>query len=234
MIELVVFDMSGTTVADDGHVVAAFQDALRDCQVSVTEADLQPWRGASKRQVLRVFVEGHWGVGTQGNDQRVEDAYAAFRSSLEAAYAGAGVRPIPGAESTFDWLRGRGIKIALTTGFYRRVADIILVSLGWMTEVIDASVCSDDVARGRPAPDMILRAMGATGVADPRRVAKVGDTVLDLEAGQSAGAGLLVGVLTGSGTREQLEAVERARVVPGVPDLPPLLATWTVSEPDDC
>lgn len=233
MIELVVFDMSGTTVADSGQVVAAFQDALGRFQIDVTEADLQPWRGASKRQVLRAFIESHWGIQAQGNDLRVDDAYAVFRSSLEAGYAGAGVQPVSGTESTFAWLRGRGIKIALTTGFYRRVTNLILESLGWMTDTIDASVCSEDVAQGRPAPDMIFRAMQAAGVTDVRRVVKVGDTVLDLQAGQNAGTGLLVGVLSGSATQEQLVVVEDVVVLPSVEDLPLLLESVTGSEPDN-
>ena len=223
MIELVVFDTSGTTVEDGGLVLDAFLEALGQQQVTVTESELQPWRGASKRQVLRVFIERQWGPQSTGIDQRVEDAYAAFRSSLEQGYARADVRPVPGAEETFTWLRARGIKIALTTGFYRRVTDLILGRVGWPTGALDASICSDDVAQGRPAPYMIFRAMEATGVTGVRRVAKVGDTVLDLQAGQNAGAGLLVGVLSGSGSREQLASVEGARIISSVGDLPQLL-----------
>ena len=229
MIELVVFDMAGTTVEDGGQVASAFRDALGQQQVAVTEAELRPWRGASKRQVLRAFIEEKWGSQAAGNDQRVEDAYAAFRSSLEAGYAGAGVRAIPGAEATFARLRAHGIKIALTTGFYRQVADLILAQLGWDNGVIDASICSDEVAQGRPAPDMIYRAMESTNVSDVKRVAKVGDTLLDLQAGQNAGVGLLVGVLSGSGVEAQLAGIERARVVSSVADLPQLLAQATAA-----
>ncbi len=90
MIELLVFDTAGTTVADGGQVFNAFRDALGQQQIVVTEADLQPWRGASKRSVLRAFVEQRWGSHSSGNDQRVEDAYAAFQSSLEEGFGRAG------------------------------------------------------------------------------------------------------------------------------------------------
>ncbi len=223
MIELVVFDTAGTTVEDGGQVFNAFRDALGRQQIAVTEADLRPWRGASKRSVLRAFVERQWGPQAAGNDQRVEEAYAVFQSSLEQGFGRADLRPIPGTGATFEWLRARGIKIALTTGFYRRVADPILERMGWTNGAIDASICSDDVAQGRPAPYMIFRAMEATGALDVRRVAKVGDTLLDLQAGRNAGAGLLVGVLSGSGTREALERVEGARIMASVADLPALL-----------
>lgn len=219
---MVVLDMSGTTVQDKGQVAEAFRHALARQQIVVTEADLQPWRGAAKRKVLRAFIEEQWGPDAPENDQRVERAFADFKTELEQGYSRGGVRAIAGAEETFDWLRRQGIKVALTTGFYRQVADLIMQRLGW-TESVDACISSDEVAQGRPAPYMIFRAMESTGVADVRRVAKVGDTVLDLQAGRNAGAGLLVGVLSGSGTAEQMGRVEGARIIGSVVELPVLM-----------
>lgn len=229
MLELVVFDMSGTTVQDKGQVAGAFRHALRRQQILVTETDLQPWRGASKRRVLRFFIEEKWGPDVPENDQRVEQAFADFRAELERAYARGGVRAIAGTEETFGWLRRQGIKVALTTGFYRGVADLIMEQLGW-TKAIEACISSDEVAQGRPAPYMIFRAMEATGVADVRRVAKVGDTVLDLQAGYNAGAGLLAGVLSGSGTAEQMGRVEGARIIGSVAELPQLMETMVAEQ----
>ena len=56
-------------------------------------------------------------------------------------------------------------KVALDTGFTRAIADVILARLGWDSTVVDASVASDEVERGRPYPDLIYRAMASTGVA---------------------------------------------------------------------
>ena len=70
-------------------------------------------------------------------------------------------------------------------------------ALGWRTEV-DLALSPADVGRGRPAPDLVLGAMARLGVDDPGAVAVVGDTVSDLEAGHAAGAGAVVGVLSGA------------------------------------
>jgi len=123
----------------------------------------------------------------------------------------------------FSWLHERGVKIALTTGFYRRVTEIILNAVGWRDGVIEASVCSEDVARGRPAPFMIFRAMETTGVIEVKRVMKVGDTVLDLWAGRNAGVGGVVGVLSGSQGIEQLGRVRHTHILSSVAALPALL-----------
>jgi phosphonatase-like hydrolase len=222
-LELVVFDMAGTTIEDSGQVMAAFTAALRVNQVSATEEEIQSWRGASKREVLRHFVERQFGRDDPDNATRIERAYAEFRRCLERAYRTQGAHAIDGADRTFTWLRERGVKIALTTGFYRQVTEIILEATGWGQGAVDATICSDEVPQGRPAPYMIFRAMELTGVIDVRRVVKVGDTALDLLAGTNAGARGVVGVLSGSQTIEQLGSVAHTHIIPSVADLPRLL-----------
>lgn len=223
-IELVVFDMAGTTVQDRGEVPRAFLEALKKNGIAATAAQVQKRRGASKREVIRFFVERQFGERAQ-NQERVESAYNDFRTILEGYYAAGGTGAIPGAEQTFSWLRQRGIKVATTTGFYRRVADMIVDSLGWSENVLDARICSDDVAQGRPAPFMIFRAMEATGAADVRRVVKVGDTPLDILAGSCAGVGGRIGVLTGSHGAESLRQADPTHIIASVADLPELLAS---------
>jgi phosphonatase-like hydrolase len=223
-IDLVVFDMAGTTVEDGGQVGDAFRGALTEQGIALDDEALRAWRGASKREVLRHFVEEQFGRDDADSDQRIELTYAAFRQHLERSYAERGVRAVAGAEETFAWLCERGIGVALTTGFYRQVTDTILRTLGWQSGgIIDVSVCSDEVARGRPAPYMIFRAMEATGVIDVRRVIKVGDTALDLQAGTNAGVRGVVGVLSGSQTVDQLGCVAHTHLVSSVADLPKLL-----------
>jgi phosphonatase-like hydrolase len=231
-IDLVVFDMAGTTVEDRGQVPDAFRGALTDQGIAVDDGALQAWRGASKREVLSHFVEGQFGHDDADNARRIELAYAAFRRRLERSYAEGGVRAVVGAEETFAWLRERGIQVALTTGFYRKVTDTILRALGWQPGVtIAASVCSDEVTRGRPAPYMIFRAMEATGVVAVSRVIKVGDTALDLQAGTNAGVRGVVGVLSGSQTVDQLGRVAHTHVIGSVADLPALVESAFQGEP---
>ena len=141
---LVVFDMAGTTVEDDGQVSAAFTVALAAHGISVTPEQINRVRGASKRQaVLRFVPEGP----TQSDDARA--IYARFRQELAHRYATGGVRAIAGAADAFQDLRHRGIKVALTTGFDRDTTTLLLSSLGWLADTVDTIVCGDDVAQGR-------------------------------------------------------------------------------------
>src|SRR5512143_495099 len=97
---LVVFDLAGTTVEDRGLVSAAFVAALAEHGLNVSAAKLLDVRGASKREaILRLVPEG------PDRAQRVEAAYGSFQQHLARRFAADGVRPVPGAEETFAWLR---------------------------------------------------------------------------------------------------------------------------------
>ena len=109
--------------------------------------------------------------------------------------------------------------MALTTGFDRDIATLLLSLLGWTADTIDAVVCGDDVANGRPAPDLIRLAMKLTGVHDPLQVANVGDTTLDLESAARAGVRWNIGVLSGAHAREALERAPHTEIIQSVADL---------------
>lgn len=223
-IELAIFDLAGTTISDEGNVLKAFRAALQAQSIQLTAEMLQPWRGAAKREALRFFIEQSFGPNAIDNAARLEAAELDFREQLAKSFEEEGVSPLAGAEATFAWLRERGIKIALTTGFDRKLTNIILAKTGWRQGVIDASVSSDEVAQGRPAPFMIFRAMEATGVTDVRRVLTAGDTMLDLQSGINAGVAIVIGVLSGTQGIEQLGKTRHTHLLASVADLPALLA----------
>src|SRR4029077_12881693 len=124
--------------------------------------------------------------------------YASFREHLAQRYQSDGARPVAGADTTFTSLRGRGVRLALNTGFDRETTAMLLDALGWGGKFFDAVVCGDDVAQGRPAPYLIFRAMELAGACNVHRVASVGDTALDLLAAHNAGVKWNVGVLSGA------------------------------------
>jgi phosphonatase-like hydrolase len=209
---LVVFDMAGTTVEDRGQVPAAFAAALAGAGITLTADEITRVRGASKRHAIRNLLP-------PAEQARADDIYGAFRSELVRRYREDGVRTIGGAAEVFRRLREKGARVALTTGFDRDIAALLLSSLGWTRATIDAVVCGDDVANGRPAPDMILVAMQLTGITDASRVANIGDTTLDLEAAARAGVKWNIGVLSGAHRRESLERAPHTHIINSIADL---------------
>ncbi|MDW8335224.1 MAG: HAD hydrolase-like protein [Bacteroidia bacterium] len=220
-IRLVVMDIAGTTVKDDGAVNAVFRTVLQSEGIDIAESDADAVMGMSKPVAIGALLEKY---GLTADRRMVESLHARFVEQMTEHYRTRGVKPTKGAENTLDYLKRRGITVFLDTGFDRSVADAILASLQWQERgLIAGSVTSDEVERGRPFPDMIFRAMALAGVNDPASVAKVGDTVVDLEQGRTAGCGLIVGVLSGSGTREQLIERPHDFLLPDVSFLPAVL-----------
>ncbi|WP_106397606.1 phosphonatase-like hydrolase [Actinocorallia populi] len=213
MIELVALDIAGTTVQENGAVYVALREAVEAAGGTPGDEDVRRWMGADKREAIARLLGSP-------SPAAVEAAFSDFHRRLTAAYAAHRPEPLPGVEKALAALRAAGIKVALTTGFDRRITDSLLDLLGWDSSVVDAVVCVDDVPAGRPAPYMVFRAMEATGVRDVASVLTAGDTVLDLRAGTNAGAAMVVGVLTGGMTAAQLGAERHTHLLPGVADLP--------------
>jgi phosphonatase-like hydrolase len=216
-VDLVVLDMAGTTVQDDGQVPDAFAAALASHGVHVSAADINRVRGASKRQAIRGLLEERRIPRARWNE-----VYRAFQENLERRYA-ENARPIPGAPESLAWLRAHGMRVALNTGFDRPTVDALLSELGWSRDLVDVVVCGDDVQEGRPAAALIAKCMELTGVTEPLRVANVGDTVLDLRAGHRAGVRFNIGVLSGAHNRAALEAEPHTHIIDSVADLPGVL-----------
>lgn len=211
---LVVFDVAGTTLLDDGDAVAsAMISALATAGVEVCAAEVDPVMGLVKPLAIATLLEDKRGVRPEPVEVRT--VHERFRSAMVEHYAsGPGVGAMPGAEAVFLALRGSGIKVALDTGFDRSILDAVIRRLGW-APMLDATIASDEVERGRPYPDMIRALMDELGVERAMDVAKVGDSLADIEEGINSGCGLVVAMRN----RRTIPLLDRYPGVVGVDDL---------------
>ncbi|KAF2413550.1 haloacid dehalogenase [Microbacterium sp. B35-04] len=219
-VELVVLDMAGTTVRDDGVVERAFERAANETGV----AERMPWAEALD-YVRRTMGQSKIDVFTHlagGDTARAVDATTAFERAYADLIAEEGVEPIAGAQRTLEQLRATGLSVVLTTGFAPTTRDAILDSLGWRA-LVDAALSPVDAGRGRPAPDLVLTAVIRSQASSVASVVVVGDTTSDVASGRAAGAGLVVGVLTGAHDRAALTAAGADAVIDDVSALPALL-----------
>ena len=217
-IRLIVSDVGGTLIQDHGEVPAAMLGAFSRHGMTVTAAEFSEWRGASKRGMVQHFV-GLRGPAT-GRPALIDAIYNDFVSTASKAYAD--VQPIAGAEDALKGFRAQGYLLAATTGFDRKLNSQIMKKLGWEHYFV-ASVTSDDVVDGRPAPFMIYHAMEAAHVEDIASVLVVGDTPLDLQAGNNSGAAVVIGVHSGAASAERLGRERATAILPSIAALPALL-----------
>jgi phosphonatase-like hydrolase len=222
-IELVVFDMAGTTVSEGGAVYRCLRDTLAANGLEISADALGEVKGMDKRDALRLMIEK-----SSMREYLLPGLSAIHEDFVERIIAfyetDPSVKEMPGASETFRRLRQAGIKVALNTGFSRDIVDALLKRLGWATSKwINATVTSDEVEQGRPHPAMIRSLMDKLGVTDPKHIAKVGDTPADLLEGKNAGCGLVIGVTEGSSAREVLERFPHDHLIGTVAELPALL-----------
>src|SRR6201994_508321 len=211
-------DMAGTTVADDGVVMDAFETAISNRGLSADRyeqamKDVRATMGQSKIEVFRRIL---------GDEDAALDANQAFEGHYERAVRAGAVAPLPGAVEAIAALRAAGLKVCLLTGFSPSTRDALLDALDWWP-LIDLALPPADAGRGRPWPDLPLTALLRLGGGAVRGLATVGDTRSDIESGLRAGAGLVAGVLTGGTPREELAAAGATHVLASVADLPGLL-----------
>ncbi|MET4159024.1 HAD family hydrolase [Agromyces sp. PvR057] len=218
-VELVVLDMAGTTVIDGGAVEQAFTLAAERSGIALDdfEGALQYVRdtmGQSKIEVFRVLADGDEDAAQRGN--------AAFEDAYAEIVARDGVAEVEGAADVIRELRAAGASVAFTTGFAPTTRDAVLDALGWHG-LAELALSPVDAGRGRPFPDLPLTALLRSGATSVSSLVVVGDTRSDVEAGTRAGAGLVVGVLTGAHDRAALEDAGAHAVIESIRDLPALL-----------
>ncbi|MFF6881671.1 phosphonatase-like hydrolase [Streptomyces sp. NPDC012421] len=214
-LDLIVLDMAGTTVADDGLVERAFTAAAERLgeDPATMIGHVRATMGESKISVFRHLLGG--------DETRARQANAAFEEAYGELVSEGLIAPVPGAAETVAELRGQGRTVVLTTGFARVTQDAILDALGWR-DLADLTLCPADAGgRGRPYPDMVLTAFLRTGAVDHvRRAVVAGDTSYDMLSGARAGAGLVAGVLTGAHAEPALTEHGATHVLGSIAELP--------------
>lgn len=214
-LELFVFDLAGTTVVDDGQVLAAFQRTASAFELPVSEATLRARMGWHKEHVFATCL-AEAGMDTE----RAAAMAARFEQEFATSTARVPLRATVGAETAIAALVAAGIGVAFNTGFARNTADLVLRALRWDHF---PSVASDEVDHGRPAPDLILRAMRMCGVNDPLMVGVAGDTPADLQAGTAAGCRVVLGVGHGTHSLAELASAPHTHLLPTLAGLPELI-----------
>ncbi|MCB9919638.1 MAG: HAD-IA family hydrolase [Planctomycetes bacterium] len=212
---LFLFDMAGTTVRDDNHVVRAFERTALSVGLEIDRTWLLSHMGWHKEAVFAQLLE----LAGQPTS-RASELARGFEDAIEQVFAESPATALPTALDTFRALEAADIRVGFTTGFTRRTANHILETLDWQEHL---SVTSDEVEHGRPAPDLIHEAMRRACVSDVAQVGTCGDTPADLEAGTAAGCAYVIGVGHGTHSLEALARYPHTHLFDDLSPLPRLL-----------
>src|SRR3954453_20553800 len=133
---------------------------------------------------------------------------------------------IPGAAEAVERL-ARAFPLGLATSSNREVVDAVLAALG-VADRFAATVSSEEVARGKPSPDVYLEAAAKLGV-DPRASAAIEDSTNGIRSAAAAGRTALA--IPNPHFPPAPDAIERAAVVLGdLGDLTPATVRAAAAE----
>uniref|UniRef100_A0AB39JDV8 Phosphonatase-Like Hydrolase n=1 Tax=Florenciella sp. virus SA2 TaxID=3240092 RepID=A0AB39JDV8_9VIRU len=205
--KLMVFDMAGTTVNENGIVYKTLFKTLNQYGLSVTEKDIEKWHGSNKYHALEHFLYNSFN-NTEINHRNYEleknTLNKLFDHNLKVEYfEKSNISLIDESmPELFNNLRSQGIKIALNTGYSKEIQENIINKLH-MNEFIDGYISSEDVKYGRPYPYMIHKLMEQFEIESSKEVIKLGDTVNDILEGKNANC-YTIGVLSGADDHNKL------------------------------
>lgn len=223
MIDFAVFDMAGTTVVDKDYVAKAFLKAFANQDLEVAEAEVNPLMGYHKPTAIQMVLERK---SIEADTKLVKTIYHDFVDEVMNFYAYSPyVQAMPDTEAIFFYLKERGVRIALNTGFSKEIADVIVGRFQWMERgLIDDYIASNEVPEGRPAPYMIEELKSRLRLNSDVVVMKVGDTVVDILEGQNAGCRYVMAVTTGATPKEELIGFNPTHVIDSLSEIPGILS----------
>jgi HAD superfamily hydrolase (TIGR01509 family) len=177
--ELVIFDNDGVLVDSERLANTVLAELLTEHGMACTFADsVRDFLGGTLARVHAAYQERTGRPLPDDFDNRYyERVFAGFR---------AGLQPMPGVIEVLDVLRAAGITCCVaSSGSHGRIR-LAHERAGLDGRFGGRIFSADDVAHGKPAPDLFLHAAAALGV-KPARCAVIEDSPLGVAAAQAAG-----------------------------------------------
>lgn len=205
----VLLDVDGTLLDTNYLHALAWWQAFRDAGVAgVTMADTHQAVGiASEGLVDRLAHEADEKTKRKVV-KRHEKRYAKLQGEVVA---------FSGADHFVRRCHEAGFRVVLATSGPRSDLDWMLPAIGVGEGVLAGTTTSDDVAAGKPAPDLMTTAIRQHDL-DPARTVAVGDTVWDVQAAHETGV-RIIAVTCGGIPRCELAEAGADEIFDGPADL---------------
>lgn len=217
-----VLDWAGTAV-DYGCVgpAAVFLEVFAKQGVEVTLEEARAFMGLMKKDHIRGMcglpsVAAKWEAvhGRAPDEEDVENMYQDTEPMMVAAITNHAAL-IPGLLDAVADFREMGLKIGTSTGYTGPMMDVLVPEAAAQGYRPDAVFCSTDVPAGRPWPWMCYQNAMLLGIHPMESMAKIGDTISDIQEGRNAGMWTIA--LTRSGNelglpKEQADAMAPAEL----------------------
>ena len=179
MSRAVLWDLDGTLVDSEAFHWQSWQFALEADGVDVTFDQFKASFGQRNDRILRVWL------GADAANERIARIAEAKEAEYRRLAETHGLTPLPGAADWLERLQRNGWRQAIASSAPRLNVEVMLRALH-LTQYFDAIVSSEDVAHGKPDPEVFLTAAARLDVA-PSNAVVVEDAAAGIEAARRAG-----------------------------------------------
>jgi HAD superfamily hydrolase (TIGR01509 family) len=194
----VIFDLDGTLADNMAWHARAFEAFVARHGLPPVTMELRRRIDGKRNSEILPMLFGRTMTPAE-IDRYEEEKESAYRELSQG-----GMRAVPGAFELLDRLADHGIPVAVATSAPARNVAFTLRELG-LHERLTLVARSDEVPRGKPAPDVYLRAAELTGVA-PECCLAFEDALVGVAAARAAGIPCVA--VTTTFTREAFEQAE--------------------------
>ncbi len=209
-----IFDVDGLMLDTEILARRAWDRAMSDWNLTIPDSTYAKLVGRRVDDVGKIIAE------EMGAHVPFEEIALRKSEYLEASIANNGIPIKPGLLELLDWLDKRRISKAVASSTHRQVL-LRKLALTGLVGRFTVMVCGDEIAQGKPAPDIFLAAARHLQVA-PSECIVLEDSEPGIIAANAAG---MIPILVPDQIKPSAEAVALAfRVLPSLHDVKELLA----------
>lgn len=179
MVSGIIFDMDGVLIDSERQSNEGWLWAAGQLGVDMPMWLIDSFKGAPAELCCKFFDDYYKGVIDywEAKELRTQHVYKIRETE--------GIPVKKGVKDIFEYIRNNGLKCAVATSTRRESAEKTLHEIG-VWDYLDAVVYGDEIERGKPEPDIFLRAAKAIGV-NPSEAVVVEDSINGIKAGYAAG-----------------------------------------------
>ena len=175
----VIFDMDGVIFDTEKVYLDIWIEVFEKYGYKMTKELYVTVMGTGRKNVIKTFLENF------GDDLPIEKMYEEKDNQLFYRIENQGIPLKEGVKELFSMLKEKDYKIALATSAKRERVEKQIKDK-WLKESFDAIVCGDDVEKGKPSPDIFLKAAKEIDV-EPENCFVVEDSPAGIKAAFSGG-----------------------------------------------
>ncbi|HSD84738.1 MAG TPA: HAD family phosphatase [Anaerolineae bacterium] len=178
MIQAILFDLDGLMFDSEPHSLASWEAILKERGVQLDQLTIDSILGLRIDATARTLIDKYHLPDTV-------PSLADAKTEYQIAHLAGHVKPMPGLIELLEEIDRCGLKKAIASSGIRRYVEAVLRVNG-LLDRFGVIITGDQVAHGKPAPDVFLAAARALNV-EPQHCLVLEDAPAGVQAAKAGG-----------------------------------------------